>query len=187
MPTREAAPHLPALLWTGVMPNTPRGPKPDPMAREVDRLLAQLADTGSERSRDPQSRERSTTSRPPFRSRARGRPKAGDGRYDRFGLWARLVLSAALGGLVTQWPYARACDWALFGYLGAVGMVLLAGGWIAIASWRQRDEIVHAASLILFFWGLVLAAEQLLPRIGYAAIEAGWRCGPGPLLPFMGI
>jgi hypothetical protein len=162
------------------MPSTPHGPKPDPMSREVDRLLAQLGDRGSERSRDPESRERASASRPPFRSRGRGgtRPKAGEARYDRLGLWARLALGAALGGLITQWPYARACDWALLGYLGAVAMVLLAGGWIAIASWRLRDEVAHAASLILFFWGLVLAADQLLPRIGYAAVEAGWRCGP---------
>jgi hypothetical protein len=41
-------------------------------------------------------------------------------------------------------------------------------------------------SFILLFWGIVLAAEQLLPRIGYAAVTAGWRCGTEAWLPFMG-
>jgi len=34
----------------------------------------------------------------------------------------------------------------------------------------------HVVSLGLIVWGLVLAAQQVLPRIGYAAASASWRC-----------
>ena len=44
--------------------------------------------------------------------------------------------------------------------------------WIAFVSWRLRRGVAHVLGLILFFWGTVLAAEQLLPRIGYAVVEA---------------
>ncbi len=190
MPRGAMVPHfLPALPWTGLMANTPRGSKPDPMSREVDRLLAQLGDLGSDRSRDSQSRAGATASRPTFRSRARAgaRPKADPGRFDSLALWGRIVLGAALGAVITQWPYPHACGWPLLGYLGAVGTVMLTGGWIAVISWKQRDAIVHALSFILVFWGIVLAAEQVLPRIGYAAVAAGWRCSAGPWLPFIGM
>jgi hypothetical protein len=190
MPRGALVAHLlPALPWTGLMPNTPGSSRPDPMSREVDRLLAQLNDVGSDRARDPQSRDGVTTSRPTFRSRARAnaRPKADSGRYDSLALWGRIALGGALGGVITQWPYPRACGWPLIGYLGAVATVMLAGGWIAVTSWKQRDPIVHLLSLILVFWGIVLAAEQVLPRIGYAAVGAGWRCGAGAWLPFLGI
>ncbi len=169
------------------MPNTPRGSKPDPMSREVDRLLAQLGDIGSGRSRDSDAYERAA-SRPTFRSRVRPRPRAkvDQERYDRIALWARVFLASVLGVVITQWPYAHACGWPLIGYLGAITMVLLAGGWIAVASWNQREVVAHILSFILVFWGIVLAAEQLLPRIGYAALSATWRCGAEPWLPFMG-
>ncbi len=77
---------------------------------------------------------------------------------------------------MTQWPYPYGCGLPLLGYLGAVSTVLLTGAWIAFASWKLRSGVTHILSLILFFWGIVLAAEQLLPRIGYAADWASWRC-----------
>jgi len=55
-------------------------------------------------------------------------------------------------------------------------MVMLAGGWIAVSSWRLRVGVVHTLALMLLFWGIVLAAEQALPRVGYAAERATWRC-----------
>ncbi|NIM48480.1 MAG: hypothetical protein GTN62_02200 [Gemmatimonadales bacterium] len=38
-------------------------------------------------------------------------------------------------------------------------------------------------SLIVVYWGIVLAAEQILPRIGYAKAEASWRCTAPPPPP----
>jgi len=160
------------------MPDTPRGSRPDPMSREVDRLLANLSTLGSE-----PERERPRASAPASHlvsqpriavgvARADDRPTRGD----RVALWASVLLGGALAGAMTQWPYPHACDLPLLGYLGAVAVVLLAGGWIACTSWRLRSGAAHVLALVLVFWGLVLAAEQALPRIGYAAERASWRC-----------
>jgi hypothetical protein len=105
-------------------------------------------------------------------------PTADLARRQALWLWGRVVLGSALGLGLTQWPYPRACGWSLAGYLGAVAMVMVSGAWIALASWRLRKGGVHLLAQILVYWGFVLAAEQILPRIGYAAQTATWRCEP---------
>jgi hypothetical protein len=80
------------------------------------------------------------------------------------------------GLALTQWPYPHECGWRLGGYLGAVGMVVLSGAWVGFASWRLRSGVVQILAQVLFYWGVVLAAEQVLPRIGYAAETASWAC-----------
>jgi len=55
--------------------------------------------------------------------------------------------------------------------------VLVLGGWASIIAWRSYVALAYFFALIVFFWGIVFAAEQVLPRIGYAAIEASWMCG----------
>ena len=77
-----------------------------------------------------------------------------------------------------EWPYPHACGWALLGYLGAVVAVLLAGGGSPLVL-AAADGLTHLLALVLFFWG-PCAAEQVLPRIGYAADPAAWLCGGGP-------
>jgi hypothetical protein len=164
------------------MPNSPRGPHPDPMAREVDRLLAHLADVGRPPGRDHGPRGRASAPHSSTHPRLPRVAPSADAptRGDLVALWARVLLGVVFGGLMTQWPYRYGCGLSLLGYLGAVATVLLAGAWIAFASWRLRSGVAHILSLILFFWGIVLAAEQLLPRIGYAADRASWRCGAEP-------
>jgi hypothetical protein len=140
------------------------------MGREVDRLLAQLA----------------SSSRPASAPASRSGPQRGitrvfsstpaPSRTDSIGLWARVALGAILGGLITQWPYPHACGWPLAGYLGAVGMVVLAGVWIAVVSWKLRSVTAHVLAFLLVFWGIALVAERVLPRTGYAAERASWRC-----------
>ena len=148
------------------------------MAREVDRLLAGLAHLGTQPDRD--ARPPSTAPTPataPRRSAPRvARSTEATTRRDHIALWARLLLGIVLGGVMLQWPYPHQCDLPLLGYLGAVATVMLTGAWIAFASWKLRSGLPHILSLILVFWGIVLAAEQLLPRIGYAADLASWRC-----------
>jgi hypothetical protein len=175
------------------MSKTPPGQRPDPMEREVDRLLAQLSRVGG-----PPAHERGEPREPAATSGAgRGRaagaagPATGVRRSDRrrgdrrrgdrrraelLGLWARVLLGLGLGAAMTQWPYPRACGWPLLGYSAAVAAVVLAGAWIAFTSWKLRRGLPHVVSLLLIYWGLVLAAELLLPRIGYAAEQAAWRC-----------
>jgi hypothetical protein len=159
------------------MPKSPLDPQRDPMAREVDRLLAGLATFGARSSGDHQPPSRAPT---PGRVASRGarRPAqpAAVTRGDRVALWARVVLGIVFGGVMTQWPYPHECDLPLLGYLGAVAMVMVAGAWIAIASWSRRNGLIHILALLLCFWGIVLAAEQVLPRIGYAAERWAWRC-----------
>lgn len=77
---------------------------------------------------------------------------------------------------MTQWPYAHECGAGLLGYLGAVATVLLTGAWLAWSTWRFRNGLTHILAFILIFWGIVLVAEQVLPRIGYAAERASWGC-----------
>ncbi len=160
------------------MPKTPRDRQPEPLAREVDRLLAQLANVGSQPARDqaPRGEARAPHSITQPKSPGVAPSIAAPRRGVMVALWARLLLGLALGGSMTQWPYPHGCGLPLLGYLGAVMMVLLTGAWIGFASWKLRSGVTHILSLILFFWGIVLAAEQLLPRIGYAADRASWRC-----------
>lgn len=161
------------------MANTPQNRSSEQMEREVNRLLAQLAHAGAE----PIAARRASGGTPAPHSA--GKPRSSGAtrtvtaapRWAAAGLWGRVVLGLALGALMMQWPYPHGCGWALLRYLGAVATVLLAGAWIAFASWRLRHGVAHVLSLILFFWGIVLAAEQVLPRIGYAADPANWVCG----------
>jgi hypothetical protein len=54
--------------------------------------------------------------------------------------------------------------------------VTLAGGWAAVSAWKYRTALAHIISLILVFYGILLAAAEILPRAGYAADRATWQC-----------
>ena len=119
------------------------------------------------------------------RGEGRAAPGPGLGRYARFFTWVRLVLGLALGAAMTQWPYTHGCGVPLFAYLGGVAAVLVAALWSSVSSWRTRSAVAHFLSLALFVWGGVLAAREVLPRIGYAKQAAGWAC-PAPATPAPG-
>jgi hypothetical protein len=154
------------------MPKPSPDPKPDPMAGIVDRLLAQLPGLQS---------EPSTTS---IRARSAGQwaaatptPRVEPGSQSQLvGVWARVLLGLALGAMMGGWPYLKTCGLPLAGYLGAVCTVMLSGGWAATAAWRHRAPLAHIVSLIILFYGILLATAELLPRIGYAADHATWGC-----------
>ena len=160
------------------MPDTPRSPRPDPLAREVDRLLAGLANRGTQPDRDaPPQGSVPTPVKAPRRTARRGpRPTEATTRRDHIALWGRVLLGTVLGGMMTQWPYPHGCGLPLAEYLGAIAMVMVAGAWIAVASWRLRSAPSHIISLLLLLWGIALAAGQVLPRIGYAAVRLSWHC-----------
>lgn len=98
-----------------------------------------------------------------------------------FGVYARLTLAVAVGVGIVFWPYANRCGWGLAGYLGAVAAVIISGGWSAVWTFRHRAGRAHFLALLLVLWGLILAAMDVLPRIGYAkpTLEhpAAWTCG----------
>ena len=150
------------------------GREPDPMARVVDRLLAQLPGLQGGREPAPDAARRSYT--PESRTvvfadtRSLEEPTL-------IGLWGRVALGVMLGVMMTGWPYFKDCGLPLFGYLTAVATVVMAGGWAAITAWKLQNGVAHIIALILLFWGLVLTADELLPRTGYAAAQATWQCG----------
>src|SRR5574341_678917 len=153
----------------------------DGMSAEVDRLLKQLPNA------DPTLRGSGALSSPMSgRSPGLGPVTAGGSAVksgpretsarDRLGSWLKAGLGVVAGVLMTQWPYAHACGLGLYLYLGAVLAVTVAGGWASVSSWKHRMAVAHVLSLGVVLWGLVLAAAQILPRVGYAAAAAGWRC-----------
>jgi len=161
------------------MPKPPSEPQPDPMTREVDRLLAGLANIGSQPDRDHRPRgEASSSGRVAQRSVPRARLNEAPTRSDTVALWARVFLGMVFSGVMAQWPYPYGCGLPLLGYFGAVAMIMVTGAWIAVASWRLRNGVVHILAFVILFWGVVLVAEQVLPRIGYAVEQASWRCPP---------
>jgi hypothetical protein len=164
------------------MATTPNDPHAKAMEREVNRLLAQLSYSGAETIAEPRMNGTPPATQPPARPRSSGptRSVAARPRWTAAALWGRVALGVALGAAMLFWPYPHRCGGALLGYFGAVTAVLLAGAWIAFASWRMRNGVTHLLSLVLFYWGLVLAAEQVLPRIGYAADPGAWLCGERP-------
>jgi hypothetical protein len=88
----------------------------------------------------------------------------------------RLVLSVALGVGILFWPYANRCGPGLAGYLIAVAVVAVSGVWSSVWTWRHRIARAHALSILLIVWGLVLGAQEVLPRIGYAKQALLWSC-----------
>lgn len=90
--------------------------------------------------------------------------------------WARLVLAVTLGAAMTQWPYTHGCGFQLYLYLGAVLVLVVASLWSLVSSWRNRSGIAHFLSIALLFWGVTLAAREILPRVGYARVVASWQC-----------
>jgi hypothetical protein len=149
------------------------------MAEVVDRLLAQLsgAPTGPRNRWSPTRNGRGPQAASTVVGSARDDHDSP--LRDLVGLWARVTLALLLGALMTQWPYSHRCGLPLLAYGAAVATVFLAASWTGFASWRQRNGYAHVLSLMLAFWGVVLAAEQLLPRIGYAAEQATWQCDGG--------
>lgn len=97
-----------------------------------------------------------------------------------FGVMARLALACALGVGIMFWPYGAKCGFGLAAYLASVTTLVVAGVWSSIWTWKHRAAKAHTVSLLLITWGLVLAAADVLPRVGYAKPTAthpvNWTC-----------
>ena len=107
--------------------------------------------------------------------RASALPAPG-GRLATLTTWFRVLLGLALAVGITQWPYSNACGFNLAMYLGAIATVTVAGLWSSITSWQRRMGLAHILSLLVLLWGLVLAARETLPRLGYAKQARTWTC-----------
>jgi hypothetical protein len=97
-----------------------------------------------------------------------------------FGVMARLALACVLGVAIMFWPYGAKCGFGLAAYLASVGTLVVAGVWASIWTWKHRAAKAHTVSMLLVTWGLVLAAADVLPRVGYAkptaTHPANWVC-----------
>jgi hypothetical protein len=93
---------------------------------------------------------------------------------------ARLFLVLALGAAISIWPYGRDCGAGLFAFIGVEVMLLVGGIWVAVYAWRYRLPRIHILSLVVALGGLVLVTLEILPRIGYAAVDPQalpqWMC-----------
>jgi hypothetical protein len=163
-----------------------QGPRDwDKELAKIDRLMASGAGQAS-----PPAAAAPEAGAPRRREAAPVPAPAAPGRRSVFFTWVRLLLGLAVGIGITQWPYERGCGVLLFGYLAAVGGVIVAGLWSAVSSWRSRSSLAHMLSMALVVWGGVLGAREVLPRVGYAKASATWMCrvsrrapAPAPTAP----
>jgi hypothetical protein len=153
------------------------------MAGVVDRLLAQLpglqqSGRGAPRDDIPRPIQHSFVS-----TTSSGSATANPG--EALGAWIRLILALSLGMMMAGWPYLRSCGLPLLGYLAAVGTVMWAGAWAAMAAWRSRSALAHVLSLAVILYGLLLSLAEFLPRTGYATHHATWQCAESTLTSFL--
>jgi hypothetical protein len=143
----------------------------DKEMREVDRLLARLpaADPGLVSGAKP-------TLKKPIPAATSGTHSHEPTGMEWLGSWARVALGMLIGAGMTQWPYAHGCGLNLLLYGVGVGAVLAAGIWSSVAAWKHRLVVAHLLSQLLIIWALVLAAGQILPRVGYAREQGVWLC-----------
>jgi hypothetical protein len=90
--------------------------------------------------------------------------------------WLRVVLALGVAAAMTQWPYAHGCGFQLYLYLGAAGVVFLAGLWGAVTTWRRRMAFAHLLSLLVVLWGGCLAGKAVLDRTDYVKTRLTWTC-----------
>lgn len=105
-------------------------------------------------------------------------PSAGGAPPAKWGVLVRVGLAVALAVGVPFWPYASRCGLWLAGYLATLGVMIVAGGWAAVSTWRGRMGRAHLVALLVVAWAAALSAKEVLPRIGYAkdAARVDWTC-----------
>jgi hypothetical protein len=97
--------------------------------------------------------------------------------------WFWVILGIALAVALPIWPYDNGCGIRLFFFLGAIGITAIVGVLAALASWSHRRGFAHLLSLVVIGWAGVLAAREVLPRIGYAKQSSTWSCAAQPAAP----
>jgi len=134
---------------------------------------------------DPNPSVRPRPARPPLASRSRPVAEGRAHRVDagkrweideKYFVWARLGCVATLGTAILWWPYGRSCGIGLATYLAASTMIIVGGLWVVACTWISRMVRTHALAMLVTLWGVVLIAGEVLPRIGYAMVEATWLC-----------
>ncbi len=94
--------------------------------------------------------------------------------------WFWTALALILAAALPLWPNDKSCGLRLVFYLGAAGIALLMGVLGGLASWSYRRGLAHLLSLLAIVWAGVMAAREILPRVGYAQQELHWTCPEEP-------
>jgi hypothetical protein len=142
---------------------------------EIDRLMA--ADSKSvapaaanapmpamARSEAPQKRSAAPT------------PGAPVVRYRPVAVWALTLLGPLGAAGLAVWPYGNACGLPLAVYLVGVAAVAGASIWTMLTAWQVRRSAPMIVGMLTLLAALTLAALQVLPRVGYAAVTQSWIC-----------
>jgi hypothetical protein len=93
--------------------------------------------------------------------------------------WFWVLLAVALAAALPLWPYEKSCGLQLFFFLGATGVTVVVGLLGAISSWMHRRGFAHLLALSVLTWAGIMAAREVLPRIGYAKQSRTWMCPAG--------
>jgi hypothetical protein len=130
---------------------------------------------------DPETLDRTRPARVRGSARPEGRTPSDDSRerYERnekLSVWARLAVVTVLAVAVLFWPYDRSCGFGLTAYLAATTMIIVGGIWVVACTWICRMARTHAVAILLALWGAALITVEVLPRIGYARVQATWLC-----------
>jgi len=95
------------------------------------------------------------------------------------GIWARLVLIAALVLSLFWWPYGRDCGFPLAAYLMSNAVVIVGGVALAVCGWRDRMVAVFIGSALCMAIAWTVLALDIFPRAGYSPagpISTRWTC-----------
>lgn len=150
------------------------GPRMDPEALAVERLLRQLQQRNGGEAPPPLAPPRLRPA-PSVATRGQARP-ARLSLPSIPGVWARIALGALLGAALTQWPYPGTCGAGAGLKVAATAVVVMAGIWGATRAWRRRMAGAHVIALLILAWGLALLTHEVLPRTRYASDPAPWAC-----------
>jgi hypothetical protein len=90
--------------------------------------------------------------------------------------WFWVLLAVALAAALPLWPYEKSCGLQLFFFLGAAGVTMLVGLLGALSSWAHRRGFAHLLALSVLAWAGIMAAREVLPRVGYAKETRTWMC-----------
>jgi hypothetical protein len=94
--------------------------------------------------------------------------------------WFWTGLAVILAVALPLWPNDKSCGLRLVFYLGAAVIALLMGVLGALASWSHRRGLAFVLSLVAIVWAGIMAAREILPRVGYAKQELHWTCPEEP-------
>jgi hypothetical protein len=92
--------------------------------------------------------------------------------------WFWALLAVLLGVALIVWPFDKACGIRLIFFLGATLLTLLLGGLGAYTSWAHRRGVAFLLSLMVLLLAGIMAAREILPRVGYARHALDWTCPP---------